>query len=37
KEIERVLEADAYDRDYLEQRLIDDKELDEYIFIFIFS
>ncbi|CAF3987357.1 unnamed protein product [Rotaria sp. Silwood1] len=37
KEIERQLEVDTHDRDYLEQPLIDDKELDEYIFIFIFN
>ncbi|CAF3794842.1 unnamed protein product [Rotaria sp. Silwood1] len=28
EEIERQLEADAHDRDYLEQPLIDDKKLD---------
>ncbi len=28
EEIERQLEADAHDRDYLEQPLLDDKELD---------
>jgi len=28
EEIERQLEADAHDRDYREQPLIDDKELD---------
>jgi hypothetical protein len=28
EEIERQLEADAHERDYLEQPLLDDKELD---------
>ncbi|CAF3609584.1 unnamed protein product, partial [Rotaria sp. Silwood2] len=37
KEIERELEVNAYNTNYLEQQLIDDKELDKYIFIFIFS
>ena len=31
EEIERQLEADTHDRDYVEQPLLDDKELDVII------